>query len=132
MSLNIGEPGVGPTLHIPSDQHNDNPGGSDRGKLLKLAAWISVDSRVSAGCAGAVLAYLQRRAAIDAGGGDGRDGLKVQEVEMITLKDCVMVNAETMAALRIFEKENHPRASGDAGRGKEGLSLYGMYEEKGR
>lgn len=32
-----------------------------RGKLLQLSAWLDLDNRLSIGCAGAVICYLQRR-----------------------------------------------------------------------
>lgn len=36
---------------------------SRQGRLLRLAGWIDVDSRVTVGCAGAVLAYIHRKRA---------------------------------------------------------------------
>ena len=34
---------------------------SRQGKLLRISGWINLDSRVSVGCVGAVLTYLQRK-----------------------------------------------------------------------
>lgn len=36
-----------------------------RGKLLKLTAKIDIESRLTLGCAGAILTYLQRRRAVE-------------------------------------------------------------------
>lgn len=131
MSLHIGELGRGgPTLHIPSDQHLADGGVGDRGRFMRLAAWINVESQVAVGCVGAVLAYLLRRAAIDGGGsGGGQEELRVLEVEMVTMNDTMMVGVEAMSALRVFEREGHPTAQGGGGvgeKGKEGLSLFGL------
>ncbi|TGZ76787.1 hypothetical protein EX30DRAFT_336190 [Ascodesmis nigricans] len=132
ITLRIGEPGVGPTLHVPSGQHEVDAG--DRGRFMKLAAWVNTESRVSVGCVGAVLAYLMRREAIDARGGEGVGGLRVMEVEMVTLKETMMVGVEAMRALRVFEREGHPAGFGRGGTsgvdgGKEGLSLFGILNQ---
>lgn len=70
MSLHIGEDdGPRVTFLIPGDVVNhehshltaDASLAGGQGQLLRLSGWIDFDSRVTVGCAGSVLAYLQRR-----------------------------------------------------------------------
>ena len=49
-----------------SRERGHEVGFSDRqGKLLRLSAWLNIESRLSVGCAGAVLTYLSRRRAAE-------------------------------------------------------------------
>jgi DNA mismatch repair protein MSH5 len=86
IALRIGED-HGPDIQVPADLHDVfSDGGQSRGNLLKLAAWIDIDSRITVGCAGAVLAYLQRKKAIEEGA--NREGvLAIQSVEMFSLQN---------------------------------------------
>ena len=58
-----------------------------QGKLLRLAGWIDVDSRITVGCAGAVLTYLQRRKAAEYLPGDRSANLafRIATIEMFSL-----------------------------------------------
>lgn len=58
-----------------------------QGKLLRLSGWIDVDSRVTVGCAGAVLTYLQRRKAAEYLPGDhnARLAFRINTIEMFSL-----------------------------------------------
>lgn len=56
----------GPRIHfiVPGDFLAEEEGGETRQEhLLRLASWIDIESRLTVGCAGAVLSYLQRRRA---------------------------------------------------------------------
>ena len=83
IALRIGEDS-GPDIQVPADLHDVSSDGQSRGKLLKLAAWINIDSKITVGCAGAVLAYLRRKKAIEAGT-DRNEGLEIRSVEMFSL-----------------------------------------------
>ena len=115
--------------------------------MLRLAGWINVESRVTVGCAGAVLTYLQRKQADSLRGGDE---ITVAIIEMWSMNDIMFasqshcstsraltsprfVNADTICALQIFEDESHPNfhMQGPHGRGKEGLSLFGNFLNQG-
>lgn len=51
-----------------TDSYDDQNGGKDigyTGRLLRLSGKIDIESRITIGCAGAVLTYLQRRKAAD-------------------------------------------------------------------
>jgi DNA mismatch repair protein MSH5 len=48
-------------LQTPDDTDGVPAEQQRQGNLLRLASYIQIDSRVTVGCAGAVLAYLQRR-----------------------------------------------------------------------
>ncbi|KAF8244532.1 hypothetical protein K440DRAFT_513134, partial [Wilcoxina mikolae CBS 423.85] len=126
IALRIGEDS-GPDIQVPADLHDVSSDGQSRGKLLKLAAWINIDSKTTVGCAGAVLAYLQRKKAIETGT-NRNERLEISSVEMFSLANVMFVNADTICSLQIFENESHPNfhMQGKGGRGKEGLSLFGI------
>lgn len=90
VAINIGEDS-GPvlTLQTPGDIHDLSGGQRRRGNLLRLAGWINVDSRVTVGCAGAVLTYLQRKASIGSvhAGPGGSEGVAVAGIEMWSMSD---------------------------------------------
>ena len=82
---------------VPGDDefiHNWN-GGQDagltsrRGKLLRISGWINMESRLSVGCAGAVLAYLSRRRAAEflPGDANARDAFQISAIETFGLKE---------------------------------------------
>lgn len=58
-----------------------------QGQLLRLSGWIDVESRITVGCAGAVLTYLQRRKAARflPGDIDSQLAYRVSTVEMFSL-----------------------------------------------
>lgn len=58
-----------------------------QGQLLRLSGWIDVESRITVGCAGAVLTYLQRRKAARflPGDIDSQLAYRVTTVEMFSL-----------------------------------------------
>jgi DNA mismatch repair protein MSH5 len=60
---------------------------SRQGQLLRLAGWIDVDSRVTVGCAGAVLAYILRKRAATFLPGDlaAQAMHRISIIEMFTL-----------------------------------------------
>lgn len=97
--------------------------------LVRLAAWINVSNKVSVGCSGSIMAYLQRKRAVEYLPGDPRaTASSVMAVEMFSLKDTMFINRDTICSLQIFEDEGHPNfhLQGKGGRGKEGLSLFGV------
>jgi DNA mismatch repair protein MSH5 len=52
----------GESLTYDDGQEHDEFGSTSRqGKLLRISGWINLDSKVSIGCVGAVLTYLQRK-----------------------------------------------------------------------
>ena len=72
------------------NDHNDvNDAGytGRQGKLLRLSGKIDIESRLTIGCAGAVLTYLQRRKAVEYLPGDNDANLALQNltVEMFSL-----------------------------------------------
>lgn len=76
-----------------ADRFNNEHGAESsihRGRLLRLAGWIDLESRLSIGCAGAVLAYMQRRKSTGYLPGDV-DGLnmifRIASMEMFNLRD---------------------------------------------
>ncbi len=76
-----------------SDDYNDHNDGNDagytgrQGKLLRLSGKIDIESRLTIGCAGAVLTYLQRRKAVDylPGDTDANLAFQISIVEMFSL-----------------------------------------------
>lgn len=98
VTLRIGQDdGPRVSFTIPGDvvSGEDQQSGGDtgslgrQGQLLRLSGWINVESRVTVGCAGAVLAYLQRRRATAylPGDQDSSAMFRITTVEMFSLKD---------------------------------------------
>lgn len=146
VNLRIGQPG-GPnvTFIVPGDvvTHEEDVIDGDmgytgrQGQLLRLSGWINMESRVTVGCAGAVLSYLQRRRATSFLPGDQAAGamFRVSTIEMFSLKGSVFINADTLLSLQIMSTESHPNTQnqGPSSRGwssggaKEGFSVYGLF-----
>ena len=69
---------------------NPEPGFTCRqGSLLRLSGWIDTDSRLSIGCAGAVISYLSRRRSVKYLPGDTEadDAFRISAIETFNLKD---------------------------------------------
>ncbi|PWY89766.1 DNA mismatch repair protein Msh5 [Aspergillus heteromorphus CBS 117.55] len=101
------------------------------GKLLHMSASIEMENTVTIGCAGALLAYLQRRKTSIAASSDSV--FRVSFVEMFCLTGTMFVNGRTLLALQIMESESHPSMVNQGpGRrsssSKEGLSIYGLFQ----
>lgn len=72
-----------------SSERGHEVGFSDRqGKLLRLSACLNIESRLSVGCAGAVLTYLSRRRAAEylPGDVDAHRAFQVTMIETFSLK----------------------------------------------
>lgn len=104
-----------------------------QGQLLRLAGWIDTDSRLTVGCAGAVLSYLQRRRVTSYLPHDEAAAamFRVTTVEMFSLSDFMFVNADTLISLQITSTESHPNAQNQwsSNGAKEGLSVYGLFHQ---
>lgn len=77
---------------VTTDRNSEHDAGdtateSRQGQLLRLAGWIDVDSRVTVGCAGAVLAYIYRKRAATFLPGDvaAQAMHRISTIEMFTL-----------------------------------------------
>jgi DNA mismatch repair protein MSH5 len=145
LSLGIGQQGGPSVTYItPGDVVHDEhvfEGDEDRfvgkqGSLLRLPGWINMESRLTVGCAGAVISYLQRRRATAYLPGDREaDAMfRINTLAMFSLKDNMFVNSDTIHSLQITSLESHPNAQqqGPAARNwsgghKEGLSIYGLF-----
>ncbi|KAF2276083.1 mismatch repair protein 5 [Westerdykella ornata] len=110
----------------------DTPGRQEQ--LLRLAGWVDLESRLTIGCAGAVLSFLQRSRANAYLPGDeaAHSMFRVSTIEMFTLRDTMFVNADTLHSLQILSSESHPNSHNQgpnrATSGfKEGLSVYGLF-----
>ena len=113
--------------------HTDEMGFNDeRGRALHISSSINLDSRVSIGCAGAVITYLQRKRQSEYLHGDpaAEQAYQILRLEMSSLKDTMLANQDTLAALQILQPESHPNAAkqgpGVSG-AKESLSIYGLF-----
>ena len=71
------------------EDHNEVGSSGHYGKLLRLAGCVDLESRLTVGCCGAVLAYLSRRKAVQFLPGDvAADSLfRVSKVEMFNLNN---------------------------------------------
>ncbi|KAL2818963.1 muts domain V-domain-containing protein [Aspergillus cavernicola] len=104
------------------------------GRHLHMASFLDLENKVTLGCAGAILTYLQRRRSSDMISGDTASDLyQITSFEMSTLSATMFVNARTLASLQIIESESHPSMA-NQGPGKrsssfkEGLSVYGLFQ----
>lgn len=82
---------TGPGIHfiVPGDILADDDGGARRQEhLLRLASWVDIESRLTVGCAGAVLSYLQRRRAAGYLPGDEAQYslFRISSIEMFSMK----------------------------------------------
>lgn len=146
VNLRIGQPdGPNVIFVTPGDvvAHEDDYLGGDmgfagrQGQLLRLAGWINMESRLTVGCSGAVLSYLQRRRATTYLPGDHAAAtmFRISTVEMFTLKGSMLINADTLLSLQITSTESHPNAQNQgpsskgwsSGGSKEGFSVYGLF-----
>ncbi|KAG8533403.1 uncharacterized protein KY384_002186 [Bacidia gigantensis] len=110
-----------------------------QGQLLKISATIDMDSRLSVGCAGAVLAYIGRHKAMHQLPGDTSAShiLRVGKVEMFGVENMMFINADTLASLQILRSDSNPNAhsqgpSKGVSGSKEGLSIYGLFHRLAR
>ena len=145
INLRIGQVG-GPnvTYVVPGDvvtqgldnQENATSSTGRQEHLLRLSSWINTESRLTVGCAGAVISHLQRRRALMLLPGDPNavNMFPVRSIEMFSLSAFMFINADALLSLQITSTESHPNAqqqgpaSKNLSRGaKEGLSVYGMF-----
>ncbi|KAI4192199.1 MAG: hypothetical protein LQ346_004422 [Caloplaca aetnensis] len=108
-----------------------------QGKLLRLSGLIDLESRLSVGCAGAVLTYLQRRKAAGYLPGDvaTNHAFRIASIEAFSLSGVMFIDAETLSALQIMHSQKHPQShnQGPSSSGsKEGLSIYGLFHHLAR
>ncbi|KAI1744377.1 putative MSH5 protein [Xylaria scruposa] len=117
---------------LEADNHQNL--GSRQGQLMRLATSIDLDSRLTIGCAGAVLNDIQRRRTTQylPNDPDALVAFRVRSVEMFSLFNSMFVNADTLVSLQIMQPEYHPNSlqrgpTGSSSGAKEGLSLYGLF-----
>ncbi|KAJ2987793.1 hypothetical protein NUW58_g4315 [Xylaria curta] len=114
-----------------ADKHSR---GSRQGQLMRLAMFVNLDSRLTIGCAGAVLSDIQRRRTAQylPNDPDALVAFRVRSVEMFSLFDSMFVNADTLVSLQIMQPEYHPNSlqhgpTGSTSGAKEALSVYGVF-----
>lgn len=128
-----------------------------QGQLLRLAGCIDLESRATVrlsyitnpdllvltypqvGCAGALIAYLQRRRAATYLPGDHTAHLmfRISKLEMFSLCETMFVNVDTLRSLQILGAESHPHSHNrgptkSSSGAKEGLSVYGLFHHLAR
>ncbi|KAK6530659.1 MutS protein msh5 [Arthrobotrys megalospora] len=103
---------------------------SKKQSILRLEGYIDTEGNfVSVGCAGAVLLNVRRRRAIqNPHAEEDSDQYGASRLKLWTMDNTMFINADTMTSLQIFSDESHPsfHKQGPHGRGKEGLSLFGI------
>lgn len=118
-------------------QEDGSASAGNQGRFMRLAGLINLESRLSIGCAGAILSYLYRRRAVEFLPGDqaASSAFKVRSIEMFSLGARLFVNGDTLHSLQILRAENHPNAhnQGPTNSGaKESLSVYGLFHRLAR
>ncbi|KAE8134464.1 DNA mismatch repair protein Msh5 [Aspergillus pseudotamarii] len=104
------------------------------GRFLHMPGSIDLENKVTIGCAGAVLTYLQRRrATISISSDETSSYFQVRAIKMLSLQGTMFLSGRTLLALQILESESHPSMVNQGpGRksssSKEGLSVYGLFQ----
>ena len=91
-----------------TDFFGDEMGYSGRqGKLLHLSSMVDLESRLSVGCAGAVLTCLHRRKAVThlIGADDTQSMFKISAILMFNLDETMYVTATEMILSRVLIQE---------------------------
>ena len=72
-----------------------------QGRILRIAAWLDLDNKVSVGCAGAVINYLQRKRASEYLQDDpvAQMAYRISHLEMFTFKDTMLDNPSCSTSL---------------------------------
>ncbi|MCJ1471038.1 MutS protein msh5 [Pseudocyphellaria aurata] len=130
----------GATDNYGDDVDGEEPGYTrHQGALLKLSTGVDIESRLTIGCAGAVISYLQRRKAVDQlpEGDDSNLAFRISKIAMFNLDGTMFLNSDTLAALQIVQSEVHPQAQNQGptktnSGSKEGLSVYGLFQNLAR
>ncbi|KAI6359931.1 hypothetical protein MCOR25_006873 [Pyricularia grisea] len=112
--------------------------GSNQGGL-RLGSLINLSSRLSIGCAGAIMSELQRRRASEFLPRDlpASAAHAIRTITMFDLANSMFLNDDTLDALQILRSESHPdsqkggpdKSSSGA---KESLSVYGLFQRHAR
>ncbi|KAI0838978.1 muts domain V-domain-containing protein [Hypoxylon sp. FL0890] len=110
---------------------------SKQARLMRLGTLINFDSRLTIGCAGAVLGDLQRRRTVHylPNDPDSLVAFRIKSIEMFALFDSMFVNADTLVSLQILQAEYHPNShqtSPSNSGAKESLSVYGLFQHLAR
>ncbi|OAG34975.1 hypothetical protein AYO21_10862 [Fonsecaea monophora] len=108
-----------------------------RGKMMQISSRLNLDNKISIGCAGAIISWLQRRrsAAYLPGDPDANQTFRIARLEMFSLHGTMLVNRDTLVSLQIIQPESHPNAFNQgpgASGGKESLSIYGLFQHHTR
>ncbi|KAK4177654.1 putative muts protein 5 [Triangularia setosa] len=105
-------------------------GSSNHINLVRLARIINMESHLSVGCAGAVLADLERRRAVEEESGSGEEGrvpFQVKHIKMSISTDTMLLGADALISLHIIRSHLQaipgPHGSSDEPRAKETLSV---------
>ncbi|KAH9891518.1 muts domain V-domain-containing protein [Xylariomycetidae sp. FL2044] len=124
---------------IEEDGGNDGRVGSKQGRLMRLGASVNLDSRLTIGCAGAVLGDIQRRKTAQylPNDPDALVTFRIRTVESFSLFDSMFVNADALISLQVLRSELHPNShqrgpNGSASGAKESLSIYGLFQHLAR
>ncbi|EGE78220.2 DNA mismatch repair protein MSH5 [Blastomyces dermatitidis ATCC 18188] len=130
----------GDTFSLKQNGDENDLGFTDhQGRLLNLSGSIDMDNRISIGCAGAIITYLQRKRAAECLTRDssGSELFNIKSLEMRSLRDTMFVNTDTLTSLQVIQSESHPNAfnqgPGKTSPGaKESLSIYGLFHHFAR
>ncbi|KAG9792262.1 dihydroceramide delta(4)-desaturase, partial [Aureobasidium melanogenum] len=110
-----------------------------RGKLIQVSSWLDLHNRVSIGCMGAVIGYLQRRRSTQYQD-DGFDtnlpwrGFNLKDVTFMAYTHR-LVNTDTLMSLQIVQPESSPAAHKQCPRSsvaKEPLSIHGLFQKNAK
>jgi len=117
------------------DQDPQDNGSLTQKKIAALNELVNFDSRLSIGCAGAVLGDLDRRRAAEHALFDTelQSKFRISSVEMDTPSDFMSVTADTLVSLQILHSELHPNPQSEYSsslgeKSKESLSIYGLFQ----
>lgn len=84
--LNFNTPG---DVVVPDRYADRDEGTGTQERLLRFGGWMNLENMMTVGCAGAIIAYLQRRraAAYLPGDSNAHNFFRISRVENFTIKD---------------------------------------------
>ncbi|KAI1005835.1 hypothetical protein K3495_g2390 [Podosphaera aphanis] len=124
-------------LKTPGDDSTSTENGYSmgrQGRLMRLAGYIDFQSRLTVGCAGAILNYLSKCKNIEDLSylQEAPIQFRIQTIRMFALTDTMFINVDTLASLQIIQSENHPNShmggpNNSTSGAKESLSIFGLF-----
>eukprot|EP00927_Polykrikos_kofoidii_P070976 TRINITY_DN67328_c0_g1_i1.p1 TRINITY_DN67328_c0_g1~~TRINITY_DN67328_c0_g1_i1.p1 ORF type:complete len:1045 (-),score=180.72 TRINITY_DN67328_c0_g1_i1:522-3656(-) len=101
---------------------------SDAARELRGRSLLDMGNQQLVRACGGLVRFMEKNRAHLGDLDDAQQALHVHSVSLFSPEKLLSVDAQTMAALQVFQEEIHPSMVNRMGRSKEGMSLYGLIE----